>query len=273
MLSLDEVQVDNLRERATESVVTEERRRRSPSFSLVVPVYNEESVVAEKLSVLHRFLGSENCELIVFDDCSLDRTLAELRKTAPCWRNPGMRLLHSSLRVGKGASVRSAAQKASGEVLVVMDVDLSADLRSLPILVEEAREKGGLVIGERDVADRSTQGLLRIALSLTYNSLVRLLFRTGIKDHQCGFKAMRTEDARRVMAKTRNDGFIFDTELIVLARIWGIPVRRISVRWINSRRGKSSVKWIKAGITMMKDLVALKLHGLPQVARLEHERP
>jgi glycosyltransferase involved in cell wall biosynthesis len=274
MLSLDEMRIEGLRERMTDSVMPEENRRsRSPSFSLVVPVYNEESVVAERLSVLHQFLGMENCELIVFDDCSVDGTLAGLRRVATCWRNPGMRLLHSSFRVGKGASIRSAVERASGEVVVLMDVDLSADLRSLPVLVGEARERGGLVIGERDVADRSTQGFLRVALSLAYNSLVRLLFRTGVKDHQCGFKAMRTADARRLMVKTRNDGFVFDTELIVLARTWGIPVRRVNVRWINNRQERSSVKWIKAGVTMMKDLIVMKLSGLPHTARPRYEGP
>jgi hypothetical protein len=165
-----------------------------------------------------------------------------------------------------GGSVRSAVGRASGEVVAVMDVDLSADLRSLPVLVGEARRRGGLVVGERCVADRSTQGFLRVAMSLAYNSLVRLLFRTGVKDHQCGFKAMRTEDARRLMAKTRNDGFVFDTELIVLARRLGMPVTRVKVRWVDNRRGRPSTRWIRAGVTMMKDLIALKLSDLPRTA-------
>jgi hypothetical protein len=245
----------------TEPPVTEERYR-SPSFSLVVPVYNEASVVVERLSVLHRFLRREDCELIVFDDCSVDGTLAELRWVARCWLNPGMRLLHSSLRVGKGGSVKTAVERARGEVVVVMDVDLSADLRSLPILVGEARQRGGLVIGERCVADRSTQGFVRVALSLAYNSLVRLLFRTGVKDHQCGFKAMRTEDARRLMAETKNVGFAFDTELIVLARRMGMPVTPVKVKWVDNRRGRSGTKWIGTGVTMMRDLIALKLSDL-----------
>jgi hypothetical protein len=232
----------------------------------VVPVYNEESIIVESLSVLHRFLESEDCELIVFDDSSADGTLAKLRWVARCWGNPRMRLLHSSSRVGKGGSLKSAVKRATGEVVVIMDVDLSADLRSLPVLVREARERGGLVIGERSVADRSTQGFVRVALSLAYNSLVGAFFRTGVKDHQCGFKAMRTEDARRIMAKTRNDGFVFDTELIVLARMLGMPVKQVHVRWVNSRRGKSSATWIRAGITMMKDLIALKLSDLRYTA-------
>lgn len=263
MLSLDEPGTEKLRARVSESaLLVREECRKAPLFSLVIPVYNEASIVVESLRVLHLFLGRENCELIVFDDCSVDGTGAKLEDSSPGWRNPGMLLLHSPIRIGKGGSIKRAVERATGGVVVFMDADLSADLRSLAALMREARWGGGLVIGERSVSDRSAEGFLRVVLSLAYNAAVRVFFRTGVRDHQCGFKAMKMDVARRLMAKTRNDGFVFDTELIVVAKKLGVPVRRVPVRWVNNRPKRSNLRWIGTGITMMKDLATLKLSEL-----------
>jgi glycosyltransferase involved in cell wall biosynthesis len=259
MLPLNKLETETLRAEIVEPVLLEkEGYKMAPSFSLVIPVYDEANIVVESLNVLHKFLGRDNFELIVFDDCSGDGTRVRLKNAVAFWRNPQMRLLHSATRIGKGGAIKNAVKKATGEVVMIMDVDLSADLRSLPILIREAREKGGLVIGERSISDRSTQGFLRIMLSLAYNALVRVFFRTGVEDHQCGFKAMRTDVARRLMAKTKNDGFVFDTELIVLARKLGVPVKRVPVKWMNNRSKRSNLKWVRIGATMMKDLIMLK---------------
>jgi hypothetical protein len=54
-------------------------------------------------------------------------------------------------------------------------------------------------------------------------------------------------------------GFVFDTELIVLAAKRGVPVKRVPVKWTSNRPKRSNLKWLKIGVTMMKDLIMLKL--------------
>jgi hypothetical protein len=88
--------------------------------------------------------------------------------------------------------------------------------------------------------------------------IVRLIFRTGIRDHQCGFKAMRKEVAKQLIAKTSNDGFVFDTELIVRAKKMGIPVEEVEIDWIERRPKRANTKWLRTSIEMMKDLIVLK---------------
>ena len=80
----------------------------------------------------------------------------------------------------------------AGTVLI-MDLDLSADLASIPKLGKETCDSGAVVIGQRSIPDRFTQVLLGVVvLSLGYNIIMRLLFQTGLSDHQCGLKTMRT---------------------------------------------------------------------------------
>jgi len=230
----------------------------APLFSLIIPVYNEADIIITSLNVLRKSLKDENFELIIFDDCSQDGTYDKLKDAIAKSTNPETLLMHSTIRVGKGASVKKAVEMAVGETVLIMDVDLSADLTSIPKLIKEARESGGLVIGQRNSRDRLTQGILRVILSLGYNSLVRLLFQTGVADHQCGFKAMSTNVARKLMHKVGSDGFVFDTELIVAARKSGVTIREAQVKWTDNRPRKSNVKWLKASLTMMKDLLSMR---------------
>jgi glycosyltransferase involved in cell wall biosynthesis len=263
VVSVADLRSETLQSQIAETIQFEaESYEKAPLFSLIIPVYNEEEIIIESLNVLRRFFGRSNCELIVFDDSSTDGTCAKLRSALALSKDSNMRLIRSSARIGKGGAIKNAVEKAKGETVLIMDADLSADLRSVPELLKEAHESGGLVIGERNTSDRSTQGFLRVMPSLIYNILVRALFRTGVRDHQCGFKAMKASTARKLMAGMRNDGFVFDTELIVLAQKLRVPVRRILVKWADNRPNKSNLKWVRTSFIMMKDLFMLKTRGL-----------
>ena len=262
MVSVAGSKIETLQSQSAETIWFEaESYKKIPSFSLIVPVYNEADIIIESSNVLRRFFGRSDCELIVFDDCSTDGTYNKLKSAVGFSKDSNVRLIRSNTRIGKGGAIKNAVQKAKGQTILIMDADLSADLRSVTKLVKEAYESGGLVIGERNTSDRSTQGFLRVMMSLVYNVLVRMLFRTGVRDHQCGFKAMRTDTARRLMAGMQNDGFVFDTELIVLARRLNVPVKRVLVKWADNRPKKSNLKWVRASFTMIKDLFVLKASG------------
>lgn len=263
MASLSKLKTETFSARTIEvSPDEKEDYKKSPSFSIIVPVYNEANIVSKNLDVLDRFLERKGCELIVCDDCSKDGTYDQLTTFAELARvrssNPSVFLMRSDARIGKGGTVKRAIKEARGEIVVIMDVDLSVDLKCVPEVVRRARTSESIVIGQRSTSDRCTQGPLRVILSLGYNILARLLFRTGVKDHQCGFKAMKADVARKLADRTKNEGYVFDTELIVLARKLNIPVHQVPVRWIDGRPRKSDLRWVRTGLIMMKDLINLR---------------
>lgn len=231
---------------------------RAHSFSLIIPVYNEAAIVAENLRVLDRFLERDEYELIVCDDCSEDGTYDQLKAFVGSSKNPNVLLMRSNARIGKGGTIKRAIREARGETIIVMDADLSTDLRYIPEMIRQARISGGIVVGQRSTSDRATHGPLRVILSLGYNTLARFLFQTGIKDHQCGFKAMNADVARKLVDKAKSDGYTFDTELIFLALRSNIPVRQVQIRWTDGRTRKSNLRWIRTGFTMMKDLINIR---------------
>lgn len=227
-----------------------------PVASVIVPVYNEASIISQNLRYLATYLGSPY-EVIVCDDHSDDGTLSATLDVAR--QQPNIRLLRFNKRIGKGGTIKKAVELARGEVVVFMDADLSTDLKHFPTLLSRAFREDALVVSRRNTRDRLTQGAFRLVLSLGYNTIVRMFFRTGIKDHQCGFKAMKKEVAVKLMAQTLNNRFVFDTELIVLARRLGIPIKEVQVDWIDRRPRTANIKWMKAVAGMIKDVMILKL--------------
>jgi len=226
--------------------------------SLIIPVRNESSIIAKNLGVLCDFMKNERYEILVCDDCSTDGTYEILAKSAE--KNANVRLLHFRQRIGKGGTIRAALSKAKGEIIVIMDADLATDLRHIRELVGTVEADRALVIGERAVRGKLTQGYTRTILSLGYNLLVRLLFRTGVVDHQCGFKGLRNADARVLFERVEDNGFLFDTELILRAKKLGLPIKRIPVKWKERRPGgKLQLRPLTTMLKMGVGLVTLVL--------------
>ncbi|HLE76033.1 MAG TPA: glycosyltransferase, partial [Candidatus Bathyarchaeia archaeon] len=120
-------------------------------ISIVLPAYNEalriQKCVKEVERAVSSFSGSY--EIIVAEDGSTDgtdRIVANLSES-----NPHLSFLHSPIRLGKGKAIKNALRSARGDVIVFMDVDLSANLDALPHIVQLAKERRGLAIGSRHV--------------------------------------------------------------------------------------------------------------------------
>jgi glycosyltransferase involved in cell wall biosynthesis len=236
------------------TLATEKSLEKSPVASIVIPVYNEADIIFENVLYLSTYLGA-GYELIVCDDNSDDGTFDML--SAAMMQRSNIRLLRFRERIGKGGTIKKAIEIAKGEVIVFMDADLSANLKHVSKMLSLASGKDVLVISRRTIRDRLTQGILRLMLSVGYNLTVRLVFRTGIRDHQCGFKAMNKEVAKRLTSQTGNNRFVFDTELIVVAKKLGILLKEVQIEWIDRRQRSSNIKWIREIPRMIKDVMIL----------------
>jgi glycosyltransferase involved in cell wall biosynthesis len=199
-------------------------------------------------------------EIVVMEDGSTDGTdkiaasLAEL--------NPKIRFLHFPMRLGKGKAIKNAFDVAKGNIMVLLDADLATRLDYLPSLVKTIEERGGMVVGSRFASGASvTRPVSRTLFSLIYNLLIRLLFRDGIHDHQCGFKAFSRDLTMELKNKTVTDGFFIDTEFIVNAKKLGYPITEIAVAWAEPRgRGESKVRPLREALKMSFELLRLRLN-------------
>jgi glycosyltransferase involved in cell wall biosynthesis len=231
-------------------------------ISIVLPAYNEASRIKKCLREVERAVSSfsNSYEIIVAEDGSTDgthRIADSLSKS-----NPHLSLLHSPVRLGKGKAIKNALRSAKGDIIVFMDVDLSANLNALPHIVQLAKEHRGLAIGSRHVkGSRVRRPFTRTVFSLTYNLLARMLFLDGVRDHQCGFKAMSYEVAEVVRDNAKSDGFFLDTEIILQCKRRGFPVVEVGVEWSETKkRSESVIKPFRDATKMGIDLLRFRLN-------------
>jgi glycosyltransferase involved in cell wall biosynthesis len=217
-------------------------------ISILLPAYNEASRIERSLREVGHAVETitESYEIVVIEDGSIDNTaeiVAELSTSID-----HLRLLHSERRLGKGKAVKKGIASATSDIVVFMDVDLSANLKSLSKMVHLARTTNGLAVGSRHIkGSRVRRSFLRTISSLTYNLLVRLIFQDGVRDHQCGFKAMNRRVADFLRKNAKSEGFFLDTEMILLCKMHAIPVIEVAVDWTEVQKKKSQ------GVRLFKD--------------------
>lgn len=233
-------------------------------ISIVLPAYNEALRIEKCIQEVEKAVCSfsSSYELIVAEDGSTDGTdniVAELSRS-----NPHLSLLHSPVRLGKGKAIKRALSSAEGEIIVFMDVDLATRLDYLHKIISLARTCHGMAIGSRHVKGARVQRRVsRTLSSLLYNLFVRILFLDGVRDHQCGFKAMSRVVADVLLSKIKSDGFFFDTELILWCRKLGFKVVEVGVEWAETRKEGSAVRLFPDSLRLGLDLLKFRLTGDP----------
>ncbi|RMF67531.1 MAG: glycosyltransferase family 2 protein [Calditrichaeota bacterium] len=208
-------------------------KQRGIRVDVVLPVYNEEKVLAKSVGILRRYL-QEHCpyrwRIVIADNASNDATArigAGLTE-----RFDDVTYLHLPLK-GRGRALRAAWRTSDADILSYMDVDLSTDLSCfMPMLRPLAQGRADLAIGSRyKKGAKVKRGLKREVLSRGYIGLIKLFFRCSFTDTQCGFKAITRRAVRTLVPLVENQGWFFDAELLLLAERYGFRVFEIPVRW------------------------------------------
>lgn len=221
--------------------------RHAVAVSVVLPAYNEEATIENTvhttLDTLGAFLKPGTFELIVAEDGCEDRTPELADRLAA--ENAAVRHFHSGERLGRGGALERAFEAADGETLVYFDTDLATDMKHLEELVNTVRTgDADLATGSRwmpgNVADRPAK---RGIPSKGYNGAVRLFLRTGLRDHQCGFKAISREAFEAVHEHVEDRHWFWDTELLVRAQREGFRVKEFPVDW--EPKGDSKVDLVR----------------------------
>lgn len=216
-----------------------------PLVTIVIPVYNEEEIIVQSLDTLNTFLmGAEfpyRYQIIVADNASTDRTLAVVMEYAT--EHSEVSLLKLTKK-GKGYAIRTAWEHVEDGVLSFMDADLSSDITSFKSLIDT------IVLGFADLSIGNRLGenskivsvkKFRKFSSRVYNVMARAFLRTGIDDHQCGFKAISSQSFKTLIPDLTETGFFFDTELIAVARKRGLLINQEDIVWIDSPTSKVSI--------------------------------
>src|SRR5579862_1669866 len=227
------------------------------TVDIVVPVYNEAATLEASIRRLHAFLTTSlpfAWRIVIADNASTDGTWEIAGRLDE--ELDGVEALRLD-RKGRGRALRAAWSGSEADVLCYMDVDLSTDLRALLPLI------AGLVSGHSDLAigtrlapgSRVVRSAKRELISRIYNGVLHVALRARFSDAQCGFKAITAAAARRLLADVRDEGWFFDTELLVQAQRRGMRIHEVAVDWVEDPDSRV-------------DIAATALGDLRGVARL-----
>ena len=207
---------------------------REQLVDVVVPVYNEERSLVRNVEELLGYLRAEfpcRFRVVVADNASTDATAAVGAALAARHGEVGYVRLD---RKGRGHALKSVWLASDADIVSYMDVDLSTNLESfLPLVAPLLSGHSEVAIGTRlGHTAHVRRRLKREILSRTYNLLIHVAFRAGFSDAQCGFKAVRGDAARKLLPLVEDDGWFFDTELLLLAERNGMRIYEVPVDWI-----------------------------------------
>src|SRR4051795_4770302 len=199
-------------------------------LSILIPVYNERTVAERSISlVLAAPLPEEmERELIVVDDCSTDGTWDILQRLATDF--PQIRLFRHEKNAGKGAAVRTAISKATGDFAIIQDADLEYDPAEYPRLLRPLLDgHADAVFGSRYLAGEQTRvlpfwhSMINKFLTVVSNMFCNL----NLTDMETCYKVWRTDLLKSI--PIRSDRFGFEPEITMKSakrklRIYEVPI-------------------------------------------------
>jgi glycosyltransferase involved in cell wall biosynthesis len=181
-----------------------------------------------------------DAEIMVVNDSSTDETADEAEKA-------GARVVSHQYNMGNGASIKTGARHAEGEILVFMDADGQHSAEDVEQLLEKIEAGYELVIGARAADTQASRG--RWLGNDLLNKLASLLTGHKIPDLTSGFRAVRSETFRQFLYLLPN-GFSYPTTTTMAYMRSGYPVTFVPIR-AGARKGKSKISFIKDGVRFL----------------------
>jgi len=208
------------------------------SVSVVIPAKNESlaigSVVRGVLNVV------PHAEVIVVDDGSEDDT-AGIAKAA------GARVVSHPYSKGNGASIKSGARAATGDVIVFMDGDGQHNAEDILRLLERIERGYDLVVGARDKKSQASFG--RLLANTFYNKFSSWIVGSKIEDLTSGFRAVKRQKFLKFLYLLPN-GFSYPTTSTMAFFRAGFSVCYVPIV-AAERQGESHIRIWKDGIRFL----------------------
>ena len=207
---------------------------------LTLPVYKDTAFLETAISTLqvHTSRLTGNFRILIAEDGSDSSTV--VKKLMEKFDN--ITYIQHDEKLGRGRALREAWSKVDAETYAYLDVDMAGDLEHLNAYSKliELQSEFDLVTGSRYLPESITnRPFMRRLASVGYNWLVRMMFGTGVHDHQCGFKSFSRKLVNTLAIEAKSDSWFWDTEVIVIAKKLGYRIKEIPIQW-TERKGKKT---------------------------------
>lgn len=217
----------------------ENEEEMKPYLSVIIPAFNEEERIGKTLTAVHAYLTAQPFPwelLIVLDGCR-DNTAGVVAAFAAGKEN--IRWIDRPQNRGKGHTVREGMLAAKGEIRLFTDADNSTDMNHFDRMKPLFDQGEHVVICSRDKKDAADaqqatpQPKHKRLMGDAGNLFIQVIAVPGIWDTQCGFKAFRAQAAQEIFGVAQINGWLFDIEVLALARHFGYKIHILGANWVD----------------------------------------
>ena len=227
------------------------------SLDIVIPAHNEEARIARTLTAYRTGFPQPDVRFLVALDGCDDRTAEIVRAHA---RADDRVVLHEFPKLGKGGVLMETFRRCDADLVGFVDADCATPPSELARMTVAAADVDG-VIASRRLPASFTPCTRHTGRSLTSSGFawgVRRLFHLPYADTQCGAKVIHRRVVERVVPLMSSRDFLFDVDLLVVARRLGFDVVEVPTVWLDQAGSKLSAR--RDASRMLKSALRLWIH-------------
>ncbi len=227
-----------------------------PSCSVVIPARNEAGNIRAAIARLPQ-LG-HHTEVIFVEGHSQDNTWDEIQALLAEYKGPFTLKAFQQAGKGKADAVRLGFAEASGDVLMILDADLTVPPEDLPhFMAVMASGLGEFINGSRLVYPRSKAAMpgLNTLANKIFAQIFSFLLEQPLKDTLCGTKVLWRQDYQRIIAGRHYFGDFDpfgDFDLLFGAAKLNLQIVEVPIRYQPRSYGESNIAHIKEGLVLLK---------------------
>ncbi|TVQ06690.1 MAG: glycosyltransferase [Leptolyngbya sp. DLM2.Bin27] len=228
----------------------------APTCSVVIPARNEAGNIAAAVARLPQ-LGAHT-EVIFVEGHSHDHTWETIQNLVQSYRGPFTLKAFQQAGRGKADAVRLGFDQASGDILMILDADLTVPPEDLPHFVEVlASGNGEFANGSRLVYPRSRVAMpwLNTVANKIFALMFSFLLEQPLKDTLCGTKVLWRRDYDRLAAGRSYFGDFDpfgDFDLLFGAAKLHLHIVEVPIRYQPRTYGSSNIAHVKEGLILLK---------------------
>ena len=232
--------------------------KKAQSVTIIIPCRNERGNIESAIKRIPIFC--KDIEILFVEGGSTDGTLEEINRVIKKYPKKDIKILIQS-GVGKGDAVRLGFERARGEVLMILDADLTMPPEDLPKFFKAISSGEGEFINGSRLVYPMEDDAMRF-LNLIANKLFSLIFtwllNQRFTDTLCGTKVLRKSDYE-LISQNRSYFGVFDPfgdfDLIFGAAKLNLKVVEIPVRYAERVYGETQISRFRHGWLLIKMVI------------------
>ena len=227
----------------------------NPSTTVLIPCRNEKGNIENAVKRLPDFC--DDIEILYVEGNSQDGTLGEIHRVIAAYPDKDIKVLVQDGK-GKGDAVRKGFQHARGDILMILDADLTVPPEDLPKFYRAiSTGKGEYINGTRLVYPMDDQAMrfLNFWANRTFSVLFTWLLNQRFTDTLCGTKVLTKENYEKIVANRSYFGEFDpfgDFDLIFGATKLNLKVVEVPIRYASRKYGETQISRFRHGWLLLK---------------------